>query len=67
MKPVHISKNEAKNFVLEAQLLHGNTAKEEGKQAVRSSIEKLGYIQIDTISVMLEKLVQFKIVIPQRY
>ena len=52
MKKEYISSSLAKKIILNAQLLHDNISIEKGKQGVKQVIEKLGYVQIDTIAVI---------------
>ena len=52
MKPISISRALARRLALEAQLLDGSGALPAGKEGVAGAIEALGYVQIDTISVV---------------
>lgn len=52
MNTLNISRNEAAQIVLNAQLLNGNPKLSKGKRGTAWIIYKLGYIQIDTISVI---------------
>ena len=52
MNKIEISKKLARRIVLNAQLLDGKLNLKDGKEAIAQIIEKLGYIQIDTISVI---------------
>lgn len=52
MKPIRISLQKAKRIALNAQLLSDKLQFPEGKEGVAQVIERLGYIQIDTISVV---------------
>ena len=47
-----ISVNAARRLALNAQLLDGRTKLPRGKEGTLAAIEKLGYVQIDTISVI---------------
>jgi hypothetical protein len=47
-----ISQKTARRLLLHAQLLDGRTRIQKGKQGVAQAIEHLGYVQIDTISVI---------------
>ncbi len=47
-----ISKKNARRLVLHAQLLDGQTKAKRGKAGVAQVVEHLGYVQIDTISVI---------------
>ncbi len=47
-----ISLQQARRIAINAQLLDGRTKIRRGKEGVAQTIEKLGYIQIDTISVI---------------
>lgn len=50
--PIKISAQQAKRIALHASLLNGNHKLPKGKKGVQTVIDKLGYIQIDTISVV---------------
>jgi uncharacterized protein YcaQ len=52
MDNYEISRDEASRIVLNAQLLNGNSKLPGGKNGTAGIINKLGYIQIDTISVI---------------
>jgi len=52
MKPQQISLAELRNIVLNAQLLQNQSQNKNGKEGVQSIIDHLGYLQIDTISVI---------------
>ncbi len=52
MKKVSIPLNLARRIALNAQLLDGRTKLPDGKEGIFQAIEKLGYIQIDTIAVI---------------
>jgi uncharacterized protein YcaQ len=52
MDNYEISRDEASRIVLNAQLLNGNSKLPGGKSGPAGIINKLGYIQIDTISVI---------------
>ena len=52
MRNVEISVREARRWALRGQLLDGHTALPSGKEGVAAAIERLGYVQIDTISVV---------------
>ncbi|MBC8182233.1 YcaQ family DNA glycosylase [candidate division KSB1 bacterium] len=52
MNKIEISKKLARRIVLNAQLLDGRPNLSYGKEGIAQIIEKLGYIQIDTISVI---------------
>jgi len=52
MKSVTLSINQARRMALKSQLLHGRTGIPRGKEGVAQTIEALGYLQIDTISVV---------------
>jgi uncharacterized protein YcaQ len=52
MKKEQISLTQARRVALHAQLLDGQTQLPAGKQGVLQAIEKLGYVQIDTIAVI---------------
>ena len=52
MDNYEISRDEASRIVLNAQLLNGNSKLPGGKSGTAGIINKLGYIQIDTISVI---------------
>jgi len=47
-----ISQKTARRMVLHAQLLDGHTKIKKGKEGIVQTIEHLGYVQIDTISVI---------------
>ena len=50
MKNVQITKELARKLVLNAQLLDGRIKLAEGKEGIAQMIDRLGYVQIDTIS-----------------
>ena len=52
MKEVKISIQLARRLVLQSQLLSGKVKSEKGKEGVLQSINKLGYVQIDPLSVI---------------
>ncbi|MFH1943167.1 MAG: crosslink repair DNA glycosylase YcaQ family protein [bacterium] len=52
MKKQKITKNLARRLALNAQFLDGNSGLPQGKEGVAQAVETLGYIQIDTISVI---------------
>lgn len=52
MKPIEISIDLARNLAIHAQGLHSHPSFGSGKSAVLRAIQHLGYIQIDTISVV---------------
>ena len=52
MDKINISKPEAVDIILNAQLLDGKTKPARGKKGLMQVISRLGYIQIDTISVI---------------
>ena len=52
MKKNIISLNQARNIILKAQLLDSGVKLPKGKEGIAQVIEKLGYIQIDTIAVI---------------
>ncbi|KPL06642.1 hypothetical protein AMJ86_07700 [bacterium SM23_57] len=52
MKQLQISSELARRLALHSQLLDGGTELPEDKEGVAQTIEKLGYIQIDTINVI---------------
>jgi hypothetical protein len=52
MKKEQISLTQARRVALHAQLLDGQAQLPAGKQGVLQAIEKLGYVQIDTIAVI---------------
>jgi len=52
MEKIPITFEMAKRLILNKQLLDGYTSLPDGKEGVAQTIEKLGYIQIDTISVI---------------
>ncbi len=47
-----ISQKTARRLVLHAQLLDGRTRIRKGKEGIAQAVEHLGYVQIDTISVI---------------
>jgi uncharacterized protein len=47
-----ISHKAARRMILNAQLLDGRTAIKRGKEGIAQAIGHLGYVQIDTISVI---------------
>jgi len=49
---MHISPSAAKRLALHRQLLDGRTKLAHGKEGVAQVIEKLGYVQLDTIAVI---------------
>lgn len=49
---MHISPSAAKRLALHCQLLDGRTKLPSGKEGVAQIIEKLGYVQLDTIAVI---------------
>ena len=51
-KKVQITKEFAGRLVLNAQLLDGRIKLTDGKEGISQTIDQLGYIQIDTISVI---------------
>lgn len=48
-----LSQKTARRLALHAQLLDGRTTLLRGKEGVAQAIEHLGYVQIDTISVIV--------------
>ncbi|MFC2092830.1 winged helix-turn-helix domain-containing protein [Bacteroidota bacterium] len=52
MKKIKISLESARTIAIKAQLLDGCTKLPKGKEGVAQAIEKLGYIQIDTINII---------------
>lgn len=50
--PIPISKEEARKLIIQSQQLHLNASNNNALQNTLSAIEHLGYIQIDTISVV---------------
>ena len=52
MKETQISSELARRIVLKSQLLDGRTKLPKGKEGVAQTIEKLGYVQIDTINII---------------
>jgi uncharacterized protein len=52
MKKIEISNKLARRIILNTQLLDGKAKLADGKEGIAQIIEKLGYIQIDTISVI---------------
>ena len=52
MKPIKISLEHARRMAVHAQLLDGRARLPRGKEGIARTIEKLGYVQIDTISVI---------------
>ncbi len=50
MKKIKISKETARDLAINAQLLDRDTTLPAGKQGILQTIEKLGYVQIDTIA-----------------
>ncbi|MCK5125256.1 MAG: YcaQ family DNA glycosylase [candidate division Zixibacteria bacterium] len=52
MKTENISIAQARRIALNAQMLDGRTKLPKGKEGIAQTIEKLGYIQIDTIAVI---------------
>jgi uncharacterized protein YcaQ len=52
MKKTNLSLKQARQIVLKAQFLDGRTALPSGKEGVAQTIDGLGYVQIDTISVI---------------
>ena len=52
MKKTKISLKQARRIALKAQLLDGGVKLTKGKEGVAQTIEKLGYVQIDTIAVI---------------
>jgi uncharacterized protein YcaQ len=52
LKPIKLSLPTARKIVLNCQLLDGSANLPTGKEGIAQTIEKLGYIQIDTIAVI---------------
>ncbi len=52
MKPIKISLEHARSMAVRAQLLDGRARLPKGKEGIARTIEKLGYVQIDTIAVI---------------
>jgi len=52
VKKTKISSKQARKIILNAQLLGGRTKLTKGKEGIAQTIEKLGYVQIDTIAVI---------------
>ncbi len=52
MKKTQVSLKQARKMILNAQLLDGGARLPKGKEGVAQTVEKLGYVQIDTISVI---------------
>jgi len=52
MNKTQISLKLARKIVLNAQLLDGRTKLTKGKEGIAQTVEKLGYVQVDTISVV---------------
>jgi len=52
MKKINLSLKQARQIVLKAQLLDGRAALLSGKEGIAQTIDGLGYVQIDTISVI---------------
>ena len=52
MKETRISPEIARKIALKAQLLDGSMKFPKGKEGVAQAIEKLGYVQIDTINII---------------
>ena len=52
MTPIILSKQAARRIILDAQLLNGKSGAEPGKAGLRRIIDRLGYIQIDTIHIV---------------
>ena len=52
MNKIELNSKSARKIILNAQLLDGNLNLSNGKESIAQTIEKLGYIQIDTISVI---------------
>jgi uncharacterized protein YcaQ len=52
MNPITLSKSAARRVVLDAQMLNGKSGAEPGKAGLRRIIDRLGYIQIDTINII---------------
>ncbi|MHC4757612.1 MAG: DNA glycosylase AlkZ-like family protein [Planctomycetota bacterium] len=52
MNKTTVSLKQARRMVLNAQLLDGPVKLSKGKEGAAQTVEKLGYVQIDTISVI---------------
>ena len=52
MKKAQISLELARRMILNAQLLDGRAKLSKGKEGIAQTIEKLGYVQIDTLAVI---------------
>ncbi len=52
MSPVTLAKSAARRIILDAQLLNGKSGAEPGKAGLRRIIDRLGYVQIDTIHIV---------------
>jgi uncharacterized protein YcaQ len=52
MTPITLSKQMARRIVLNAQLLNGQTGLPPGKAGLQRIIDRLGYVQIDTINII---------------
>jgi len=52
MNKAHLSSKSVRKIILHAQLLDGGTELSEGKEGIAQTINALGYVQIDTISVI---------------
>ncbi|MBN1440518.1 MAG: YcaQ family DNA glycosylase [Anaerolineales bacterium] len=52
MNPITLSKSAARRIMLDAQLLHGPPGMASGTDGASRIIERLGYVQIDTIHVV---------------
>ena len=52
MKPVQISSQAARQIILDAQLLNGQSTLKSGKEGLDQIFNQLGYIQIDTINIV---------------
>jgi uncharacterized protein YcaQ len=52
MNPISLSRSDARRIVLEAQLLNGPFGAPAGAEGASRIIERLGYIQIDTINIV---------------
>ena len=52
MKPTKISLEHARRMAVHAQLLDGRARLPRGKEGIARTIQKLGYVQIDTIAVV---------------
>jgi uncharacterized protein YcaQ len=52
LKKTKISSKQARRITLNAQLLDGGAKLTKGKEGIAQTIEKLGYVQIDTIAVI---------------